>query len=54
MEANGMTFEQVAYFAETWGLIYLSVLFFGVLVYAFRPGAKKKFNDAAHIPFKED
>ena len=23
MESNGMTFEQVAYFAETWGLVYL-------------------------------
>jgi cytochrome c oxidase cbb3-type subunit 4 len=54
METTGTTFEQVAMFAETWGLVYLSVLFVCVLVYALRPGAKKKFQDAAQIPFKED
>lgn len=49
-----MDYSTVASFAQTWGLVYLVVLFIGVLIYAFRPGAKKKFDNAAKIPFKED
>ena len=49
-----MTFETVSHFAQTWGLVYLVILFLGVLVYALRPGARKKFDDAAHIPLRED
>ena len=49
-----MTFQDVCYFAQTWGLVYLVILFIGMLIYALRPGAKKKFEDAAQIPFKED
>ncbi len=49
-----MTYESVSIFAQTWGLVYLVVLFCGVLVYALRPGAKDKFEAAARIPLKED
>jgi cytochrome c oxidase cbb3-type subunit 4 len=49
-----MTYEAVSRFAQTWGLVYLVILFLGVLVYAMRPGAKKKFEDAARIPLQED
>jgi len=47
-------FEKASHFAQTWGLAYLFVLFAGVLIYALRPGARSKFDDAARIPFKED
>lgn len=49
-----MDYETIAAFSKTWGLVYLVVLFAGVLVYALRPSARKKFQDAAQIPFKED
>ncbi|MBT5110026.1 MAG: cbb3-type cytochrome c oxidase subunit 3 [Rhodospirillaceae bacterium] len=49
-----MTFESVSVFSQTWGLVYLIVLFLGVLIYALRPSARKKFEDAAAIPFKEN
>ena len=49
-----MTYEDDSVFAQTWGLLYLVVLFAGMLVYALRPGAKKQFDDAAQIPLKED
>jgi len=49
-----MTFQEASYFSQTWGLVYLFVLFAGMLIYALRPGARKKFEDAAQIPFKED
>lgn len=49
-----MSYESVSYFAQTWGLVYLVVLFAAVLVYACWPRNRKKFEDAARIPFKED
>jgi len=49
-----MNFTTLSYFAQTWGLVYLVILFLIALVYAFRPSAKAKFDDAARIPFKED
>lgn len=49
-----MTFENASQFAQTWGLVYLFVLFLGVLVYALRPGAKKTFDRAAQLPLSED
>lgn len=49
-----MNFTTLSHFAQTWGLVYLVVLFVGVLVYALRPSAKSQFDDAARIPFKED
>ncbi len=49
-----MNYQDVSVFAQTWGLVYLIVLFVGMLVYALRPGAKKKFDDAAQIPLRED
>ncbi len=49
-----MDFTTLSHFAQTWGLVYLVVMFAVVLVYALRPSAKSKFDDAARIPFKED
>lgn len=49
-----MNYDEVAYISQTWGLAYLIVLFVGVLIYALRPSARKKFEDAAQIPFRED
>jgi cytochrome c oxidase cbb3-type subunit 4 len=49
-----VTYEGISYFAQTWGLVYLVAMFVVVLVYVCRPGNRKKFEDAAQIPFKED
>ena len=49
-----MTYENVAYFAETWGLVFLVVLFVGVLVYVFWPGNRDKFKRAAHRPLEDE
>ena len=49
-----MTYENVAEFAATYGLLYLMVLFAGVLLYAFWPRNKKKFDEAARRPLEED
>lgn len=40
--------------ADSWGLVYLFVLFAGVIFFTFRPGSKKQAEEIAQIPFKED
>jgi len=45
------TFKQ---FADSLGLLYLFIMFVGVIVFTFRPGSKKIADDIAEIPFKED
>tara|TARA_R110000868_G_scaffold14669_3_gene67910 strand:- start:4331 stop:4480 length:150 start_codon:yes stop_codon:yes gene_type:complete len=49
-----MDYETARVFAATWGLIGLVVMFVGALVYALWPRNRDKFDDAAHIPLKED
>ncbi len=49
-----MTYETLSHFAQTWGLVYFMAIFAGVLIYALRPKARAKFEDAARIPFRED
>lgn len=41
-------------FADSWGLLYMFLLFVGVVLWTLRPGARKAGEDAAQIPFKED
>jgi cytochrome c oxidase cbb3-type subunit 4 len=50
------TYQAVAGFAQTWGLMYFVIIFVVVIAYALWPSrrAKKKFDDAARIPFRED
>ncbi len=49
-----MNYHEVLYASETYGLIYLMVLFAIVLVYALWPRNKKKFDHAARMPLEED
>ena len=49
-----MTYQDVAAFSGTFGLIFFMVLFAGVLVYALWPGNKRKFDEAARRPLEED
>lgn len=49
-----MDVENFAAAARTYGLIYLIVLFAGALAYAFWPRNRKKFDEAAQIPLRED
>ncbi|NLH81659.1 MAG: cbb3-type cytochrome c oxidase subunit 3 [Phyllobacteriaceae bacterium] len=48
------TYESVAHFAQTWGLVYFFVIFAGVLVYALIPKNKRSFDEASRIPLRED
>ena len=49
-----MDYDALRHFADSWGLLYLMVIFAGAVAFAFRPGARRQQADAALIPFKED
>lgn len=49
-----MDYSTLREFADSWGLLYLVVLFVGVILYTFRPGSKKGAEEAAQIPLKEN
>ena len=41
-------------FADSWGLLGMFVFFVGVIVWVFRPGAKKIHEDVATTPFRNE
>ena len=49
-----MDYETLRQLADSWGLLYLFVLFVAIVLFTFRPGSKAAAEDIAQIPFKED
>ena len=49
-----MDYEHFRQFADSWGLVYLFVIFVIAVLYVFRPGAKKRYEKYAEIPLKKD
>jgi cytochrome c oxidase cbb3-type subunit 4 len=41
-------------FADTWGLLVMFLFFLGVVVWVFRPGARRKHDDAASMIFRNE
>ena len=48
------TYTAMRHFADSWGLLAMTLFFLGVVAFVFRPGAKKAAHQAAIIPLKED
>ena len=48
------TYTAMRQFADSWGLVFLFVVFVGAVLFMFRPGGKAAAGRAAQIPFKED
>jgi cytochrome c oxidase cbb3-type subunit 4 len=48
------TYMALAHFAQTWGLLYCFIVFVVVLAYALWPSRKRQFDEAAHMPLRED
>lgn len=46
-------YEELASFAQTWGLLLFVLAFVLVLVYALAPGRKDEFKKASEIPLKD-
>jgi cytochrome c oxidase cbb3-type subunit 4 len=49
-----LDYQTMRTFADSWGLVYMFVVFVAVVAWTLRPGSKKSSDDAARIPFKED
>lgn len=48
-----MTYEQATHFAQTWGLVLLTVCFAAALAFALWPGNRAKFERAARAPLDD-
>ncbi|WP_088347210.1 MULTISPECIES: cbb3-type cytochrome c oxidase subunit 3 [Rhodomicrobium] len=49
-----MAYEDVKTYAAMAGLLIFIALFVGVLIYAFWPGNKARFEEARNIPLEQD
>lgn len=49
-----MTYEQLAAFAQTSGMVYFIAIFTAVCIYAFWPKNKVKFDKAARMPLENE
>ncbi|MFC4626036.1 cbb3-type cytochrome oxidase subunit 3 [Daeguia caeni] len=49
-----MDYETMRHFADSWGLLGMTIFFILVVLYVFRPGSKKKADEIKTIPFKDD
>ncbi|MEO9780761.1 MAG: cbb3-type cytochrome c oxidase subunit 3 [Sedimentitalea sp.] len=41
-------------FADSWMLLLMFVFFIGIVLWVFRPGSKKTYEDTANIPFRNE
>ncbi|MBP2238910.1 cytochrome c oxidase cbb3-type subunit 4 [Sinorhizobium kostiense] len=48
------TYTAMRHFADSWGLLAMTLFFLGVVLFIFRPSAKKAAARASAIPLKED
>ncbi len=49
-----MDYQTAIGFAQTWGLVFLVILFLGVVAYVFWSGNREKFERAARMPLDDD
>lgn len=49
-----MDYQTVSAFSQTWGLVFLVVMFLTAVAYALWPSNRAKFKKAAHVPLEED
>jgi cytochrome c oxidase cbb3-type subunit 4 len=48
------TYSTLRAFADSWMLLFLFLFFIGVVIWVFRPGAKKAHRDAANQIFRNE
>lgn len=48
------TYSLLRQFADSWMLLFLFLFFIGVVFWVFRPGASKKYEETASIPFRHE
>lgn len=48
------TYSFLREFADSWMLLGLFAFFIGVVIFVFRPGASKVYENPANIPFRHE
>lgn len=48
------TYTAMRHFADSWGLLAMTLFFVGTVLFTLRPGGKKSAAEAADIPLKDD
>jgi cytochrome c oxidase cbb3-type subunit 4 len=48
------TYEAMRHFADSWGMLAMLIFFAGSIALVFLPGSKKRADEAAQIPLRED
>ena len=48
------TYTALRHFADSWGLLAMTLAFLGASLWVFRPGARATHRDSAAIPFRHD
>ncbi|MFB9149919.1 cbb3-type cytochrome c oxidase subunit 3 [Roseovarius ramblicola] len=48
------TYSLLRQFADSWVLLVLFAFFIGVVIWVFRPGASKTYENPATIPFRHE
>ncbi len=49
-----MDYNQLRHLADSWGLLVMTVVFLGAILWALRPGSRGTYQEHAEIPFKHD
>lgn len=48
------TYESMRHFADSWAMLAMLVFFVATIVVVFLPGARRRAEEAAKIPLRED
>jgi cytochrome c oxidase cbb3-type subunit 4 len=48
------TYTTLRHFADSWGLLAMTLAFLGIILWALRPGARAVHADTAAIPFRHE
>jgi len=48
------TYEFLRHLADSWGLVAMFIVFAVLVAWPFRPGARKRNEEAANVIFKDD
>lgn len=48
------TYSFLRHFADSWMLLLMTLLFIGIVIFAFRPGSRRVHDDAAQSIFRND
>ncbi len=49
-----MNYNDLRHFADSWGLLAMTILFLGLVAWPFRKGSRRRNEEAATMIFKED